>query len=88
MDASRLCRNLQQEMGALFTCSEQDGRQRIRTPYLYPDGDCIDLFCKIEDGVVTVSDLAAPNGWPAARDGAGRSISTCGPRGAVPWSRC
>ena len=43
-DASRLCRNLQQEMGALFTCSEQDGRQRIRTPYLYPDGDCIDLY--------------------------------------------
>ena len=63
MDASRVCRNLQEEMGALFTCSEQDGRQRIRTPYLYPDGDGIDLFCKIEDGVVTVSDLAETTGW-------------------------
>ena len=63
MDASRTCRDLQREMGALFTCSEQGDRLRIRTPYLYPDGDCIDLFCKVEDGVTTVSDLAETTGW-------------------------
>ena len=63
MDASRTCRDLQRQMGALFTCSEQGGRLRVRTPYLYPDGDNIDLFCKVEDGVVTVSDLAETTGW-------------------------
>ena len=50
-------------MGALFTCSEQGDYQRIRTPYLYPDGDNIDLFCKVEGDVVTVSDLAETTGW-------------------------
>ena len=63
MDASRMCQDLQREMGALFTCSEQGDRLRIRTPYLYPDGDYIDLFCKVEDGVTTVSDLAETTGW-------------------------
>jgi len=47
----------------LFTCSEQGDYQRIRTPYLYPDGDNIDLFCKVEGDVVTVSDLAETTGW-------------------------
>ena len=63
MDTSRMCRDLQRQMGALFTCSEQGDYQRIRTPYLYPDGDNIDLFCKVEDDVVTVSDLAETTGW-------------------------
>ena len=72
-DASRMCRNLQQEMGALFTCSEQDGRQRIRTPDLYPDGDCIDLFCKIEDGVVSASESGHP-GCTRRHTGASRQL--------------
>ena len=63
MDTSRMCRDLQRQMGALFTCSEQGDYQRIRTPYLYPDGDNIDLFCKVEGDVVTVSDLAETTGW-------------------------
>ena len=62
-DTSRMCRELQRQMGALFTCSEQGDYQRIRTPYLYPDGDNIDLFCKVEGDVVTVSDLAETTGW-------------------------
>ena len=62
-DASGMCRDLQRQMGALFTCSEQGDYQRIRTPYLYPDGDNIDLFCKVEGDVVTVSDLAETAGW-------------------------
>ena len=63
MDAGSMCQNLQQQMGALFTCSDQGGYQRIRTPYLYPDGDNIDLFCKVHGDVVTVSDLAETTGW-------------------------
>ena len=63
VDASRVCRDLQREMGDLFTCSEHGAHLRIRTPYRYPDGDQIDLFCKVEDGVTTVSDLAETTGW-------------------------
>ena len=50
-------------VGAMFTCSEHGDYQRIRTPYLYPDGDNIDLFCKVEGDAVTVSDLAETTGW-------------------------
>ena len=63
MDASQVCHELQKGLGALFTCSEQGDYQRIRTPYLYPDGDNIDLFCQVQGDVVTVSDLAETTGW-------------------------
>ena len=63
MDVSRLCEDLQTGIGPLFTCSEQGEYLRVRTPYLYPDGDYIDLFCKAEGGVLTVSDLAETTGW-------------------------
>jgi len=44
-------------------CSEHGDYQRIRTPYLYPDGDVIDVFCRAEGDTVTVSDLAETTGW-------------------------
>lgn len=62
-DTKHIFRDLQQGLGALFTFSEQDGVQRIRTPYLYPDGDNIDLFCEFDGDVVTVSDFAETTGW-------------------------
>ena len=63
MDGRHLCQDLQQNLGALFTCSAHGDYERIRTPYLYPDGDIIDLFCKIDGDTVTVSDLAETTGW-------------------------
>ena len=51
------------EIGSSFTCSEQGEYLRVRTPYRYPDGDYIDLFCKVEGGELTVSDLAVTTGW-------------------------
>lgn len=54
---------IQRELGALFTWKEQGAYYRIRTPFLYPDGDYIDLFCKSEGGIVTVTDLAETIGW-------------------------
>ena len=63
MDSEELCRNLETEIGTLFTCSEQGEYQRIRTPYLYPNGDNIDLFCKAAGDVMTVTDLAETTGW-------------------------
>ena len=47
----------------MFTCSEQGEYLRVRTPYRYPDGDYIDLFCKVDGEVLTVSDLAETTGW-------------------------
>ena len=63
MDNRRVYQVLQREIGALFTCSKHGENQRIRTPYLYPDGDNIDLFCRVVDDVVTVSDFAETTGW-------------------------
>lgn len=48
-------------MGKLYTCSEVNGFVRIRTPYLYPDGDIIDLFLKPE--TQTLTDLGETLRW-------------------------
>ena len=58
-----VCEVLQQEMGSLFVCEDRGDYQRIRTPFLYPDGDYIDLFCKMETNVMTVTDLAETTRW-------------------------
>ena len=63
MKDSHLCQDIQRMIGASFICSEQGEYLRIRTPFLFPDGDNIDLFCKVRGDVVTVSDLAETTGW-------------------------
>lgn len=63
MNTPIACETLKANLGELFTCTEQGAYQRIRTPYLYPDGDNIDLFCQTEDGVMTVTDLAETTRW-------------------------
>ncbi len=57
------CKELATGLGSLFLCSEHGDYQRIRTPYLYPDGDMVDLFCRVQDGIVTVSDLGETTRW-------------------------
>lgn len=63
MNARDLCVELAHGLGELFPCTPHGEFQRVRTPYLYPDGDNIDLFCKITDDVITVSDLGETNRW-------------------------
>ena len=63
MDVIRLCSELQKGIGPMFTCTEHGDYLRIRTPFLFPDGDCIDLFCKVDGDVITASDLADTTGW-------------------------
>ncbi|MCS6997459.1 MAG: DUF1828 domain-containing protein [Casimicrobiaceae bacterium] len=63
MNSLDLCADLQRGLGQLFTCAPQGEYQRIRTPYLYPDGDIIDLFVKVDGDVVTVSDLGETLRW-------------------------
>jgi hypothetical protein len=50
-------------LGLLFTCEPVDQYMRIQTPYLYPDGDVIDIFCKESDGIVTLTDLGETLRW-------------------------
>ncbi len=35
---------LQSRLSLLFSCQEERGRVKISTPYLYPDGDYVDLY--------------------------------------------
>jgi hypothetical protein len=48
----------------MFECSVYGDFVRVRTPYLYPEGDLIDLFLKSAlHGVTTVSDLGETVRW-------------------------
>lgn len=58
-----LCQDVAQGMGELFTCSQMDGQVRIRTPYLYPDGDVIDLFLREKTEPATLTDLGETLRW-------------------------
>jgi len=63
MTQINICEQFTDGLSALFTCSEYGDYQRVRTPYLYPDGDNIDLFCKIQGDVIVVSDLGETTRW-------------------------
>lgn len=57
------CQVIGQSLGELFVCSPANKHTRIRTPFLYPDGDVIDLFLTERGGVLTVTDLGETLGW-------------------------
>lgn len=50
-------------MGELFECLPINGRTRIRTPYLYPDGDVIDVFLASEEFPTELTDFGDTLGW-------------------------
>lgn len=47
------CQTIADTIGQLYTCTEVNGFVRIRTLYLYPDGDVIDLYLKPEAQTLT-----------------------------------
>lgn len=57
------CEQIAERIGQLFWCSTVNGYTRIRTPYLYPDGDVIDLFLKEEGESSTLTDLGETLRW-------------------------
>ena len=63
MSNGTICSEIQAAFGSQFACSKQGAYERIRTPYLYPDGDHINLFCKTSGDAVTVTDLAETTSW-------------------------
>lgn len=57
------CEQLARQLGALFSCSEHAPYVRVRTPFLYPDGDVIDVFVRRRDDVADVTDLGETLRW-------------------------
>lgn len=57
------CNSFRDGLAALFVCEEHEGYHRIRTPFLYPDGDNIDFFLRTQGDVVTVSDFGETTRW-------------------------
>lgn len=63
MNQHDICRVLSSYFSALFICEKMGDYYRIRTPFLYPDGDNIDLYCKHEEDQIVVSDLGETVRW-------------------------
>jgi len=63
MTTSVPCREISATIGQLFHCSEVNGFVCIRTPYLYPDGDIIDLFYKTQGEQQVLTDLGETLRW-------------------------
>ncbi|NQT39091.1 MAG: DUF1828 domain-containing protein [Planctomycetes bacterium] len=58
------CDQISEQMGGLFTCEKTArGYVRIRTPYLLPDGDIIDLFLRDDGKYHTLTDLGETLRW-------------------------
>ena len=60
---NRPCELLAAKLGALFTCEAINGYTRIRTPFLYPDGDVIDLYLQDDGRFTTLTDLGETVRW-------------------------
>jgi hypothetical protein len=57
------CLEISDHLSDLFTCSNVNGFVRIRTPFLYPDGDVIDIYLQEKNGQRTLTDLGDTLGW-------------------------
>ncbi|NJL01086.1 MAG: DUF1828 domain-containing protein [Spirulinaceae cyanobacterium SM2_1_0] len=63
MTAPSPCDLLANGLGEMFTCSQVGDYTRIRTSYIYPDGDILDLFLRTDGDTTTLSDLGETNRW-------------------------
>lgn len=57
------CEQITKQMGLLFTCTSVNQYIRIQTPFLYPDGDVIDIFYKEDRDTITLTDLGETLRW-------------------------
>ena len=58
-----VCHRIYEEIRDLFNCSQSREYIRIETPFLYPDGDIIDLFYKESLLDKKISDLGGASDW-------------------------
>lgn len=54
---------LETGLGATFSVAEKGDTLRVRTPFLFPDGDVIDVFVRDDGGVLTLTDFGEALGW-------------------------
>ncbi len=57
------CELITEQMGLLYNCSQIEQYVRIQTPFLYPDGDIIDIFFQGEGDIGTLTDLGETLRW-------------------------
>lgn len=58
------CELLKQQIQELFLCKEEEERIRVRTPFLYPDGDVIDLYVVSKtENWISVTDYGETVRW-------------------------
>ena len=64
MSTGELCTAMREGMSSLYQCSpSKEGKVRIATPFLYPDGDIVEVFIvPTTDGFV-VTDYGESLGW-------------------------
>lgn len=58
-----ICDNINKYIGRQFTCTNFNGFIKVQTPYLYPDGDIIDVFVKSSDSGLILTDLGETIAW-------------------------
>ncbi|GKT08571.1 DUF1828 domain-containing protein [Desulforhabdus sp. TSK] len=58
-----ICEEIMNGYRRLLICSELDGHVQVRTPYLYPDGDFIDVYIQRVGDQTIVTDLGETIRW-------------------------
>ena len=65
MNCEQLREKVLNTLPILFACQEENGRLKIATPYLYPDGDYIDLYLVELPTGLCLTDLGETMGYLA-----------------------
>ncbi len=77
MNPSDLCIPLRKSLPDLFECSmTPGGAVRVRTPFLMPDGDLIDVFVEERDDGYLLTDYGESLGWLWMQSSSGRLTSS------------
>lgn len=64
MNPDDLCESLRHRLSEVFECtSAPEGAVRVRTPFMYPDGDIVDVFVEERGGKPVVTDYGESLGW-------------------------
>jgi uncharacterized protein DUF1828 len=57
------CKIIAETLGSLFHCEQVNEYVRIRTPFMYPDGDSVDLYLREHGASLTLTDLGEALQW-------------------------
>lgn len=73
MTSTDICAWLSDNLPTLFVCSPAPvGGVRVRTPFMYPDGDIVDIFVLERSGSYVVTDYGDGLGWLRTQSVRGR----------------